>query len=292
MVVVKNIRAYENLILYAQRGEITEYMIYSKLSNYVDGQNRDILIKIANDELKHYELLKKYSGIDVKPNLIKFFWYILVSRVFGFTFGLKLMENGEKTAVKVYSLLSKSIPEIYEVLKDEEIHEIRLIDLLDEEKLRYVGSMVLGLNDALVELTGALAGFTIALQDSKLISLLGFITGVAASFSMAASEYLSTKAEGEVKNPLKASIYTGLMYILTVLFLIFPYIFISNAYLCLLLTIVEVIIIIFIFTFYISVAKELPFRKRFLEMLIISLGVASISFALGFFIKIIFNIEV
>lgn len=282
----------KSLILKAQKGEITEHKIYSKLSKYVDGRNRDVLIKIANDELKHYEVLKGYSGVDVKPNLLKFFWYILISRIFGFTFGVKLMENGEKNALKAYNLLLKSMPEIYNVLRDEEAHEKYLIDLLDEEKLRYVGSMVLGLNDALVELTGALAGFTMALQESKLISLLGFITGISASLSMAASEYLSTKAEGGGRDPLKASIYTGLMYIVTVLLLILPYTLINNVYLCLLLTTIGVIILIFIFTFYISVVKEMQFKKRFFEMLTISLGVALLSFTIGFFVRTVLNIEV
>ncbi|MEM2136535.1 MAG: VIT1/CCC1 transporter family protein, partial [Candidatus Methanomethylicia archaeon] len=193
---------------------------------------------------------------------------------------------------KVYDMIAKSIPEIYDVLRDEEFHEKQLIDLLDEEKLKYVSSMILGLNDALVELTGALAGFTMALQDPKLICLIGFITGVAAALSMSASEYLSTKAEGEGKNPIKAATYTGLMYIVTVLILIFPYILLSNAYLCLGFTIIDVVIMIFIFTFYVSVAKDLSFKKRFLEMLVISLGVATLSFILGFMVKLTFNIEV
>jgi VIT1/CCC1 family predicted Fe2+/Mn2+ transporter len=86
----------------------------------------------------------------------------------------------------------------------------KLISLIDEERLKYVSSMVLGLNDALVELTGALTGLTLALQNPRLIAIVGFITGIAASMSMAASEYLSTKQEDTEKNPLKASVYTGL----------------------------------------------------------------------------------
>jgi VIT1/CCC1 family predicted Fe2+/Mn2+ transporter len=95
--------------------------------------------------------------------------------------------------------------------------------LLDEELLRYAGSIVLGLNDALVELTGALAGFTLALQNTRLIALTGLITGVAAALSMAASEYLSTRSEGGGRSPLRASLYTGTAYIITVFLLILPY---------------------------------------------------------------------
>lgn len=122
------------------------------------------------------------------------------------------------------------MPYAKSIVKDEDEHEKQLIDLIDEERLRYVGSMVLGLNDALVELTGALAGLTFALRNTHVVAMAGLITGVAASLSMAASEYLSTKSEEGAKNPLKASVYTGSAYVLTVLFLIFPYLFFTNLY--------------------------------------------------------------
>ena len=166
------------------------------------------------------------------------------------------------------------------------------IDMIDEERLRYVGSMVLGLNDALVELTGALAGLTLALQNTRLVAMTGLITGVAGSLSMAASEYLSTKSEGGVKEPFRASVYTGFAYVLTVIFLILPYLLLIDLYSCLGLTILNAVVVIFIFTFYISVSRDLSFRKRFLEMALISLGVAVLTFAIGFIIRIFLNIEI
>ena len=183
------------------------------------------------------------------------------------------------------------MPSAKNIVKDEDEHEKQLIDLIDEERLRYVGSMVLGLNDALVELTGVLAGLTLALQNTRLIAVTGLITGIAASLSMAASEYLSTKAEEGTQNPLKASIYTGVAYVLTVFFLIFPYLLFTNLYVCLGFTILNAIVVIFIFTFYISVAKDIPFRQRFLEMASISLGIAALTFGIGFLIRTFSNIE-
>jgi VIT1/CCC1 family predicted Fe2+/Mn2+ transporter len=109
---------------------------------------------------------------------------------------------------------------------------------------------------------------------------------------MATSEYLSTKSEGNAKNPLKAATYTGIAYVLTVLFLILPYLLLTDAYACLSLTILAAIIVIFLFTFYVSVAKELPFKRRFLEMTLISLGIAGITFIIGFLIKALLNVEV
>ena len=283
----------KNIILTAQRNEITEHFIYEKLSQSTkDPHNRNILERISSDELNHYNFWKKYTQENVKPDKLKIWKYFLISRIFGLTFGIKLMERGEEQAQVTYGKISRFVPDAKSVVKDEDKHEKQLINMIDEERLRYVGSMVLGLNDALVELTGALAGLTLALQNTRLIAMTGLITGIAASLSMAASEYLSTKSEAGAKNPFKASAYTGSVYILTVLFLIFPYLIFTNFYFCLGFTILNAIIVIFIFTFYISVAKDTSFRNRFFEMALISLGIAALTFGIGFLIRIFLNVEI
>jgi|SRR3989344_1671288 len=280
-------------ILTAQKNEITEHFIYSRLSKSIkDPNNKKVLKHISDDELRHYNIWKKYTKEEVKPNSFKIWKYYLISRIFGITFGIKLMEKGEENAQETYDKISKSIPAAKKIIKDEDQHEKKLIGMIDEERLRYVGSIVLGLNDALVELTGALAGFTLALRNTRLIAATGLITGVAASLSMAVSEYLSTKSEEGVKNPIKASVYTGIAYVITVIFLILPYLVIKNVFTALGFTMLNAIIVIFLFTFYISVAKGLSFKRRFLEMALISLGVAALTFGIGFLIKIFFNIEV
>jgi len=202
------------------------------------------------------------------------------------------MENGEDLAQGAYDRLKEISPQIESIINDEEKHESELIDLINEERLKYVSSIVLGLNDALVELTGALAGFTLALQNTRLIAIIGLITGIAASMSMAASEYLSTKHEETDKTPLKACVYTGITYIGTVIFLIMPYLLFKNIFLCLSITVTNALLLILIFTFYTSVAKGLKFRKRFLEMAGISLGIAIINFFIGFAIRKVFGVEV
>jgi VIT1/CCC1 family predicted Fe2+/Mn2+ transporter len=280
-------------VMRAQKNEITEYVIYEMLARSVrDPGNKKILQRIAKDELKHYDFGKKYTGEDVKPNRLKVWFYFLIARLFGITFGIKLMERAEEEAQKTYARLSPRVPEVEEIIIDENEHEQQLIALIDEERLIYVGSIVLGLNDALVELTGALAGFTLALQSTRLIAVTGFITGIAASLSMAASEYLSKKAEGGEQNPLRAAVYTGVAYIMTVLFLIFPYLIFTNYYVCLGFALVNAIIVIVIFNFYVSVAKDISFKKRFLEMALISLGVAAVSFGIGYLVRIVLRVEI
>jgi VIT1/CCC1 family predicted Fe2+/Mn2+ transporter len=155
-----------------------------------------------------------------------------------------------------------------------------------------VSSIVLGLNDALVELTGALAGLTLAFQNTRLVALTGLITGIAAALSMGGSEYLATKAEEGAKEPLKASLYTGVAYVIAVAILIMPFMTLSNIFAALGWTLANAILIILVFTYYTSVAKGYSFRRRFGEMAAISLGVAVISFFIGLAVRRFFGIAV
>lgn len=276
-----------------QKNEITEHYIYKNLSGRVGGvKNRRVLFQIADDEMRHYNVWKSYTGKDVSPGRFKVWFYSVVSMLFGFTFGIKLMEKSEHRAHDLYSRIPGSFKEINGIIRDEEEHEQALISLLDEDRLKYAGSVVLGLNDALVELLGVLAGLSFALQNTKLVALTAAITGVAAALSMAASSYLSTKSDPLGKNPFVAALYTGFAYILTVLVLISPYLFLSDLYVCLGLAFFAAIVIIGFFNYYISVARDEPFMKRFLEMIVLSFSVAALSFLAGYAIRYAFGVQV
>jgi vacuolar iron transporter family protein len=283
--------ADKNLLIGFQRNEITEFLIYSRLASISPEPNAHVLSAIAADEKRHYGIWKKLTGTDVKPDRFKVWKYVTLARLFGLTFSIKLMESGEKGAQKSYSAIEKEIPEAGKIFADEAGHEKKLIGMIDEEMLKYVGSIVLGLNDALVELTGALAGLTMALQNTKLIAFAGSITGIAASLSMAASEYISRKT-GSEENPFRAAVYTGIAYVLTVIILVLPFIFVKAQYLALGITLASAIAIIALFNYYISVAKDMHFTKRFLEMAGISLGVAGITFLITYLIKIFFGLQI
>ena len=194
------------------------------------------------------------------------------------------MEKGEENAQVNYENIKNISPKMKEIMKDEHLHEDKLIEMIDSKSLQYTSSIILGLNDALVELTGALAGLTLALNNAKLIAITGLITGIAASLSMAGSSYLSSREEGS-KNAIRSSIYTGIAYIITVLILITPFLLLKTPLVSLGITLCCVIAIIFIFNFYIAVAKNLSFRKRFLEMAGISLSVAIFNFFIGLIVQ-------
>jgi vacuolar iron transporter family protein len=276
-----------------QKNEITEHFIYKNLGKRVGGvKNQRIFAQIADDELRHYQVWKKYTGQDFGPDRFRIWLFSLIGRLLGFTFAVKLMEGREKNAQREYEYVLSIGGEIGALIKDEEEHEQALLTLLDEERLQYTGSIVLGLNDALVELTGALAGLTFALQNTRLVALTAMITGFAAALSMASSEYLSTKAEPGSKNPLKASLYTGVAYIIAVTVLILPYLLLNDIYLSLALAFAGAFLVIALFNFYVSVAQEVPFRSRFLEMAGLIVVVSGISFLAGLVIRHFFGISV
>jgi hypothetical protein len=185
-------KSLEEKILTFQYSEITEHYIYEKLARATKHlHNKEVIRRISEDELNHYNILKNYTKKEVSPNKLKVWIYYITARIFGLTFGVKLMERGEQKAQLSYDEIKEEISEIKKIIEEEDEHENELINLIDEERLKYVGSIVLGLNDALVELTGAIAGFTLALQEANLIATAALITGISASLSMGATEYLS-----------------------------------------------------------------------------------------------------
>lgn len=281
-------------MLQFQKDEITSSIIYTRFAKRMkDFKNRKILLQIANDEKKHAQIWKNYTGQEVRPNRFKIMWYLFLTYVLGYTFIVKLLENEEYSGARGLGIVKQEIPEVVHIIEQEEKHERLLMNMLNEERLNYVGAMVLGLNDALVELTGTIAGLTFVLVHTKLIALAGIVTGIAATLSMAASNYLAERAN---KNPhaLKACIYTGIAYIITVVLLVLPYLFFPDKmYLAALCTMILIVIgIIFFFNYYIAIVRSEAFWPRFLEMATISLSVALISFLIGLLAKLCFNLDV
>lgn len=281
-------------IMKFQRDEITGSLLYESIARrQKKADDRDVLMEIAAAERRHYELWKGYTGRDAKPYRAKLFLFKLASRLLGHTFTIKYFEKGEDFGLNEMRKIEQQIPEIKDIMAEEEEHEEKLVAMVDEERLHYVGAMVLGLNDALVELTGTIAGLTFALMNTRLVALSAIITGVSATLSMAASNYLAERAEGNAK-ALKSSLYTGAAYLITVALMVLPYLLLPNSLYIAAFAIMlaVVVLIILVFNYYLSVAQSRPFLKRFGEMAVISLGVAAIAFAIGLAAKALLGIEV
>ena len=285
-------------LLKLQRMEATEAEVYRRLARMQkDPVNRSILEGISLEEERHEAVIENMTGEKVHADMGKVRRQIMLARLFGFTFSVKMMEATEKDVAAEYRELG-----LDDIAEEEEAHEENMIGMLDEERLRYSGSVVLGMSDALVELTGALAGLTFALQSLNLVALAGLVTGIAAAFSMGASEYLSSRAEKKNESAVRAAFFTWISYLITVLLLVSPYLLLTAEspdfhglephVQALLYTFAIGLLIVAVFNFYVSVVEEVSFSSRFMEMAGI-LGVVSlISYGIGILLRGMLGVEV
>ncbi|MDO5571661.1 MAG: VIT1/CCC1 transporter family protein [Bacteroidales bacterium] len=291
----------KNALLKFQKEELTMSLLYKRLASICkDEKNKNILVDLSNEELKHYKNVMALTDTEVSSYKTREFVFYLISRIFGITFGIKLLECGEKRIIEIgkekieeVEIDNKNLLEVEKSkediirkrMVDGEKYEAVLINMIDEKRLSYMNAVVLGLNDAIIEFTGALAGFAFAFSNHKVTAMAGAITGIAASLSMGASEYMSERTINSVKNSLAAATYTFITYLFTVTLLLFPFIFISNNVASLVLSLISGTLVVAFFNFYYAISKSVPFWKRFLEMIGISMSVAAVSFTIGLLLK-------
>lgn len=276
-----------------QRMEMTGSAIYRSIAEReTNPRNRGVLFRIAAEERDHAAAWRRYTRRELRPERLKIRWYLLVSRLFGYTFAIRLMERNEERDLAAYRALPEELPELRRITADEQNHEQLLLGMLDEERLKYVGAMVLGVNDALVELSGTLAGLTFALADARVVALAGIVTGVSATLSMAASNYLAERAAGNDR-ALTACFYTGGAYLAAVTLLVLPYLlFPAGMYLAALGTMLAAAVLVIVcFSCFLAVVRSQPFRRRFGEMACISLGVMLASFLIGLAAKSLLGVD-
>ena len=288
-------RALMAAVKKAQVDELTGAVLYAFMAKRErkSDENRYILLEMSGDEQSHAAVWQEITGQELKPSWAKILFLKLLTCILGFTFVLKTLQKDEELAQEAYRSMQQELPAAARMLDEERRHEDVLAAMLDEERLHYIGSMVLGLNDALVELTGAIAGVTFALCNTRTIALTGIVTGVSATLSMAASNYLAERAQGNA-NALKSSVYTGVAYLVTVALLVLPYLlFPSGLYAAAFGVMLGIVILIIVFfNYYLSVARDEPFLRRFGEMAVISLSVAVISFLIAIAAKKLLGIDV
>lgn len=276
---------YRDLVIYrelAKRESVPEFRaILEQLIKHEEGDYA-FWLKLA--ERKHFRV-----------NPLEVYFYVFTRKIFGLTFTAKLVELRERDAIHKYRDYAANVGDplrgqIEEIMVHEKDHERHMINQIKEDKVRFIGSIILGLNDGLIELSGALVGFASAISDPRHVAILGFITGVAASLSMASSSYMQAKHE-RGKNPLKAALYTGAAYLIVVIILVLPFLLLSSRLPALITMAFLILLIIATAAFYISVIFDRSFRRQFAEMVVFSVGVAFVTFLIGSFIRNYFGIE-
>ncbi len=270
------------------KDEALAYQLYKMVANRQKKiEHRNTLNAIAEQEKLHLEKFNQELGTNITVedySKRKYKRYKLIFKLLGSIFTLRLFEKGEEKGRVKYAKYIEAYPILQEIVNQEKNHANQLSDILKDEKLLYASSIVLGMNDALVEMSGAIAGYTFALADTKQIGIVAAITGVAATLSMASSEFLSAR-EGEHPHPVRSSLYTGLTYLVVVTLMIIPYLLFSNKFVALGVMLGTVVTIIFVFNLYTSIAKKQSLWKNFGIMVIIALGVSIVSFLIGLLIN-------
>lgn len=147
-----------------------------------------------------------------------------------------------------------------------------------QKKFDYRGSIILGMHDAIVSLTGLIAGLGLAFSDRDVIVLSCIISSITASLSMGAANYLAVKATNKT-NALRAASYTAGAYMLTCVLLILPFFVFFDRVAA--LSSVFLIVILIIYLFNRIFFKPNQFYKHFYEMLAICISVSIIAFAIG-----------
>ncbi len=156
---VREIKRIHPILLKAQHAEYTEHHIYQNLSRLIDDRNKkEQLDALAEEKYNHYHFWKRHTGTASTPPKWKIRGFTLLARMLGFTFVLRLMEGREAKAEAIYRRITRIDPGMEAIQHEENGHKHKLMDILEDYNLAYASSVVLGLNDALVELTGAIAG--------------------------------------------------------------------------------------------------------------------------------------
>jgi VIT1/CCC1 family predicted Fe2+/Mn2+ transporter len=275
------------------REELFAHRLYSALARrFPEGTSRRMMLELAAQERSHVDFWLGFAGLSersVQPSRVKHALLVAASIVLGPAFTIRWLERGEDKAIEAYRGLladGRLDPEhkdsLSRMLREEEEHEQLLERGIEDERRVYLGAAVLGLNDALVELTGGLTGLVSSISDPKLIGFAALVVGVAASMSMAASNFLSVNiGEATELRPVKAAGYTGVTYIVVVVALVVPFFLVSSRHVALGISWVVAVLIIAAFSYYSSVMQDTSFWRRFGLMLALGLGVAVISFGVG-----------
>jgi VIT1/CCC1 family predicted Fe2+/Mn2+ transporter len=276
--------------LYAYN-EYRDYVTYRELARIETvPEFKRILDKLIDQELQDYTYWReRASRTDFSVAPWELWLLRFMRRILGLTFTAKFLELGERRAVRDYTELLKVVqgPErerVQSIIAHEKEHERALINQIKEEKVEFIGSVILGLNDALVELTGALVGFSFVFTSRWLVVATGFMTATAASLSMAASAYMQARHE-EGKDPWKAALYTGCSYWGVAFALILPFAVIPSTLGAIGGLFMMVLAIVYGISYYTSVLFERPLKRQFVEMLVASLGVGAIASLLGSLLK-------
>jgi len=273
--------------------EFTDFTLYDRLSKRVAGNSSfaEALRQLSATERRHFEFWKKYvPDEEPRSSSLKLFYLLLLQRMFGITFAVRYLERHESRVINEYRSVEHLIPAedkeaFAEMLRDEEEHEKEFSNRVESSSVRYISFVVLGLADALVEITGIHAGSLGIYNVTEIAGLAGIIAGGAASLAMASAAFAQAK-QGFQGSARLSAIYTGVSYFITAVVLATPYFLTKVMVDALAASLTLAVAILALATYYSSVISGKPFPRDFAEILLIMLGVTVVLYFFGYFIRI------
>ncbi len=190
--------------------EQLSYDIYSKLYEIEgDKKLRKKLKELKDLDTKHIAVWNKiYAELGLSVRVRKYYLEVgilmFVRKLFGKGLTLSIINSLENRKVSDLSKFFIYIPTKQRVkivnYLVEELYQENLLkrDVWESGIISHIRDIVFGMNDGLVEVLAAVAGFTGVLQNNLLIAVAGAIVGVSGTISMAVGAYLSSKSELDV----------------------------------------------------------------------------------------------
>lgn len=270
--------------------EYTDSVLYERLAATVDQASpfAEVLRHLSETERGHYEFWKKYVPDEQpKMNGTKLFWVMFLRRVLGLTFASRYLDRHEADVVKDYRAIQGvvprgDVPKFEEMVADEEQHEKEFASKIESSAITYISFVVLGLADALVEITGIHAGSLGIYNRTEYAGLAGVIAGAAASLAMASAAFAQAK-QGFKGSARLSALYTGVSYFITAIILAAPYFLTSSMIYALTASMVLAFVILAVTTYYSTVISAKPFFRDFAEILAIMLAVTLVLYVFGYF---------
>lgn len=272
--------------------EWSDHTLYERLSKTVDSDSpfATVLKELSATEQRHFEFWRRYvPGEEPKLAKLKLYWVLFLRRFLGLTFATRYLDRHEEKVVKEYQALAGLIPEsdmaaFGEMVEDEREHEKAFALKVESSAVRYISFVVLGLADALVEISGIHAGSLGFYDRTEIAGLAGVIAGGAASLAMASAAYAQAKQGFKGSARLSAS-YTGVSYFVTAISLATPYFLTSDMVLALSTSLSLAVIILAVTTWYSVVIQEKAFMKDFAEILLILFATTAALYIFGSLVR-------
>ena len=278
----------------SMKDEAKDRAIYEALAKAYRGSNHrytETFRTLAATEQKHYDFWKGYAGgREAKPSRLATFFILNLRLLMGTTFAIRFLERHEANTIARYRAIAPLIPEdgrgaFQDIIADEMSNERSLRDRVEGPFVKYISFVILGLADAIVEISGIHAGSLGIYNSTELTGMAGIVAGAAASIAMASAAYAQAKQGFRGSAPVSAS-FTGASYFVSAAILAGPYFLTGAMVTAMAVSLTFGIVMVMAATYYNSVVSGKRFIKDFAELVAIMLAATAALYLFGDVVRV------